>query len=130
MSRVEFSLPVRLPTYNASLRKHWGARRRFTDSLGWLLLAAWPKSSRPAEPMQYVDVVVRRHSTREPDPDGFDSCAKPLMDVLQPPSKRHPYGQGVIINDDPRHARVRVEHVHSKLQQTDVIITQVNEPFR
>ena len=36
---------------------------------------------------------------RAVDPDGLPTCAKHILDVLQPRSKKHPDGLGVIAED-------------------------------
>ncbi len=83
-----------------------------------------------AAPMEYATVQVWRHGIQEPDYDNLFASLKGLMDVLQPVSKRHPYGCGVILNDSPKHVYTRIHHVQAQKrvdQHTRVVIREVSE---
>ena len=51
-------------------------------------------------------VTITRLSSVEPDPDAVQ-FVKPILDALQPASKRHPYGIGVIVDDSAKHITLR-----------------------
>ncbi|GAA0721438.1 hypothetical protein [Dokdonella soli] len=120
---IAFTLARRLPTLNAWLRLHRHARRRLMRAVSaevWLELAK--QHAKPREPFQRARVTIHRHGPKEPDPDGLPATAKALLDVLQPFSKRHPCGLGVIVDDSSRCIELHVKHVHSTEQRTDVLI--------
>jgi hypothetical protein len=122
---IRFSIPETLPTLNVLLRAHWRKRGRMQRHVAWLVLAELRKiGALPrTEPLRQVHVRIKRYSSRAPDPDAIDSTAKLLMDSLQPQSRRHPYGLGLIV-DDSAHCVVslHVEHVPKRIARTDVEI--------
>jgi hypothetical protein len=97
---IRFELPFALPTLNAMLRENHWKRSGTRDYLAWQVLAALGRQ-RPSSPILRARIRVERHSTGTIDPDGRDASCKSLLDVLQPSSKRHPAGLGVISNDSP-----------------------------
>jgi hypothetical protein len=127
-----FSIPMTLPTLNVMLRMHWSKRRRLQQTVSWeimraLRLGGW----NPSRPLNRCDVEIVRHSRREPDRDGLASTAKLILDALQPASKTHPCGLGVIREDDStciRHLDVRhATSVGRKVERTDIIIREVRD---
>lgn len=110
------SIPLRLPTPNQLLRMHWATRSRLNRTVASEVWAAMAQARirKPDAPLPYAIVVVERHSSTEPDPDALRGCAKPLLDAIQPASKRHPYGLGLIANDDARSIALTVLHVPCK----------------
>lgn len=71
------------------------------DGLAWLIRNAdinW--RSIPPTPLGSVNMIVTRVSNwRGIAPDRDAVCVKPLLDVMQPTGKRHPYGLGIIADD-------------------------------
>lgn len=95
-----FTLARPLQLTNPLLRTHWGNRRRAQRELAREIMAL-TASRRPSSPWYRVRVTIHRYSTGEPDADA--SCAKHLLDVLQPLSTKHPFGLGIITEDDRAH---------------------------
>ena len=83
---------------NTAKPLHWSVKRQLRITLAWLLRAGHMP---PAEPWPKARVTVVRHSSQQPDHGNLVESAKPLLDVLQPNSKRHPQGLGYIVDDDP-----------------------------
>lgn len=125
--QIRFSIPITLPTLNDMLRMHWAQRGRLLRRVQGMVYAAlidagWRPNMKPA---QRVRIVIYRHSSREPDPDGIRSTAKLLLDVLQSPSKSSPCGLGLIADDSPRCViSVDVIHVAHRVQRTDIVVDQ------
>lgn len=120
MIYVEF--PMRLPTTNVYARMHWAKRSRLGRQVATEIWAALG-GKLPARPLKRCTIRVERVSTKEPDPDGLVGSLKCLLDALQPPSKRHPYGLGIIA-DDTRECigRPDVTHVPGKASKTRIWI--------
>ena len=117
MTPISFSIPVQLPTLNTLLRMHWKKRGDLQETVStevWAALGAAGYYRNARTPLERCRVVVRRHSTQEPDPDGLRSTAKLLLDVLQPASTRHPRGLGVIKEDNSKCVELEVVHVPSR----------------
>lgn len=127
--QIEFVLGQRLLLLNPLLRTHWSKRSRMTKDLAWEVAALVGPRRRPASPWPRVSVLVERHSTTEPDKENLEGCVKLLMDVLQPfHEKARPYGLGIIKNDNRICVPdMQVLHVKSKLKQTRVVITRLEE---
>lgn len=127
MRTIHFTLPMLLPTLNRWERMHWRERSLFKRRLAAEINVAIV-GQKPTSPIAVVDVRVFRHSVGDPDAD--NSIVKALLDVLQPSSKRHPYGLGVISGDDPascRSALVSVRERHRTDQKTVVVIRELAE---
>lgn len=124
---IHFALPRTLPLLNSLLRTHWSKRRRNTTTLAWEVRGALD-GQLPTHPLLRARVVIERWSVGTPDRDGLVASCKPLLDVLQPASDRHPYGLGVIAGDDPAHLTLEVLGRRAATragQQTVVTITEV-----
>lgn len=100
--RAHFDVPIRLRTINEMLRMNWAARRRYTRQIAWAVHLALPPHKRPPAPLERASVRVERHGAGMPDPESLGSTIKPLLDVLQVRSRRHPYGLDVISDDTER----------------------------
>ena len=109
MDPIVIRLAAPLPLLNVWERMHFTARSKFKTALAWEVLAEIGR--KPATPIEVADITVWRHSIRAPDGDNL--IAKALLDVLQPASKRHPYGLGIIAGDDPAHLVLAVHHVQA-----------------
>ena len=100
---IRFSIPEALPGQNVLLRMHWAKRLRLRKRVAWMVKAALLEQGSGWQigraPIQKCRVTVTRHCRRRLDEDGLSSCSKHLLDVLQPYSKTHPDGLGVIVND-------------------------------
>lgn len=123
---IHFEIPLRVPLLNQLLRMHWAKRRKWSRDIAWAIRAALPANQYPASPLKKCRIHIERESTREPDEDGLYGSAKPVLDALQPPSKRHPLGLGIIADDSPRCLlRLTVRHLAGKGQRT---IIRIEEP--
>ena len=117
---VVIEIPMRMPTLNEWQRLHWAKRRR----LGKLIASAINQSRlAPPAPIARCVITVERTSTQEPDKDGLYGGLKPLLDALQPASKRHPYGLG-FIEDDGHRCLVDLiaRHVQGSAKRTRITI--------
>jgi len=95
----DIHVPIQLLPINVMLRKHWAARKKYTAQIAWGIHFALPPSKRPPTPLTKVRIHVERHGAGKPDPDGLRSTIKPVLDVLQSRSRRHPYGLDVLVDD-------------------------------
>lgn len=130
------AIPITIPTLNVFIRMHWAKRRKLQEEVAWILQAAIDSATRRGRqvhraewiakiPLKHCRIRIVRHSRREPDPDGLDSTAKLILDALQPCSKTHPFGLGIIENDN-RECIGKPEVVHAKGSNATVItITEV-----
>lgn len=122
---IRFSIAETLPSLNKLLRMHWRKRQRIQRQVAWLVLAALRETGALPRnaPLQRVDIRIKRYSGQALDPDGATSSAKLLLDALQPPSRRHPYGLGLIVDDSASCiSSIHVEHVPKRIARTDVEI--------
>lgn len=125
MQPIEFVIPLRTPLLNVWQRMHWAQRRLTGQQIAWAIRAQVGPG--PRVPIERCTVTVERQSTRAPDADGLYGGLKPLLDALQPCSKRHPYGLGLILDDGPRCLLVlHAWHVQGPLVQTRVVIAPVD----
>lgn len=128
MDPIHFTLHFAIPTLNKWERMHWRAKVRFKRMLAQEIALAMI-GQRPSVPIAAVFVQIFRHSVGVPTDDD-NLIAKAVLDVLQPPSKRHPYGLGVISGDDPatcRHTIVPIREKHRTEQKTVVVIRELAE---
>jgi hypothetical protein len=95
---VRFTIPRALPLLNVLLRTNRWARRSEQKALSWEIFGILG-GRRWDAPMARARVTVERHSTGRADTDNL--IAKGLMDVLCVPSKIHPFGLGIIADDNP-----------------------------
>lgn len=123
MIEMTFRLAAPLPLLNEWERMHFRAKGRHKTDLAWEILAALGR--KPAQPIERAEVLVWRHSIRAPDQDGL--IAKRLLDALQPASKRHPYGIGVIAGDDPARLVFRIQHVRAKHRTDQCTVVVIRE---
>lgn len=94
---MRLEIPQALPLQNEWQRWHWRKRGRYLRSLAQNIAYL---CKLPAEPLNSVSMTVTRMSNwRGICPDRDAVCVKPLLDVMQPASKRHPYGLGIIADD-------------------------------
>lgn len=77
---------------------------------GWVAKEVWVATNRkrPQVPLHRVRVDIVRYGRGLLDDDNLPSCAKMLLDVMQPRSKRCPDGLGIIYSDDPEHCKTSV----------------------
>ena len=117
-------IEARTPTLNTWQRMHWTKRQELGREFATLIALACPR--RPAAPLVTCRIVIERFSTQNPDRDGRYGGVKPVLDALQPLSKRHPYGLGFIADDnDDCVLDLKVLHVKSSLKRTRITITPV-----
>jgi Holliday junction resolvase RusA-like endonuclease len=102
---------------------HWAERRKVASALA---SAVWTACRPPKTPLARCKVLIERTSTQEPDRDNLYGGVKPLMDALQPASRRHPHGLGFIVDDGPACvAEMVVRHVPGKAKRTIVTIEEL-----
>ena len=93
---IRFELPFAIETLNPLMRRKNRRSHRSRDQLAWHVLHALGRQ-RPPAPLGRCHMRVERYSVGDPDPDNL--ITKNLLDILQPMSKRHPAGLGVISGD-------------------------------
>lgn len=92
-------LPFLTPLANQWQRMHYRTRRRVMDQIAACLALQKPSLVNRMLPKAHVKIVRRTAvSAASMDRDGLQ-FVKPILDALQPASKRHPYGIGAIAND-------------------------------
>lgn len=122
---IHFEIPIRTPTLNTYLRMHWARRKRIARDIAWAIRAHMPANLYPNQPIKRCRITVDRESTKEPDMDNLIGGLKPLIDALQPASKRHPLGLGIIADDSPRCLLLlTARHMAGKGQRTIVTIEE------
>jgi hypothetical protein len=95
----EIEIPWLTPTPNQWQRMHFRAKRRVLEQLAQLTAVTRPHLVHRA--LTRARITVTRYSSVAPDPDAV-TFVKPILDMLQRPSKRHPYGIGAIVDDDSK----------------------------
>jgi hypothetical protein len=81
----------------------------------------------PPEPLKMAAVTVLRYSLKEPDQDNLEASLKQLLDVLQPRSKRHPYGLGIITDDNHAHLESEIHHVQVKARAEQQTLVRIHD---
>lgn len=73
--------------------------------------------------MAKARLTVERHSVGICDDDGLRGSVKDICDLLCLPSKRHPYGLGVITDDGPSFCEqiIRAVKVSRRSEQRTVV---------
>ena len=98
---IEFVIGEALPVLNQFAKlSHWQraeirSRVRLWVRAGLNRCQHWPGTPT----MQRCRIRITRVGAHAVDPDGLPTCAKHILDVLQPSSTRHPDGLGVIAQD-------------------------------
>lgn len=129
MVEIRFKLARPLPSLNELMRTNKFKYKAEREALAWEVVAMIGRQ-RPAKPIERAELIIHRHSVGTLDDDNLKSCRKALTDVLQPPSKRHPNGLGVIVGDDPAHLKAEVHQVrvnHLAEQHTLVVIRDLGD---
>lgn len=122
---IRFELPFAIETLNPFMRRRNRRSHSARDGLAWAVVAALGKQ-RPQIPLGRCHLRVERYSVGDPDPDNL--ITKNLLDVLQPMSKRHPAGLGVISGDSRQWLTREIVAVlvrHRAEQKTVVTIEEV-----
>lgn len=100
---ITIDLSQAIPLQNVWQRWHWRRRGNYMKQLAWSvkaeLMRTGVKLASPKYPLPRVTMAVTRYNKFGPMPDPDGVIVKPLLDVLQPQSRRHPYGLGVILDD-------------------------------
>ena len=131
ISDVQISLPFLLPTLNEQKRKYRHFRvynrlvREIAQSIRYL-----NGIRTPPVPYEYAQVIVVRWTSGTfPDVDNLYGSCKPLLDVLQPCSTRHPWGLGLIRDDSPKHLILQARAAKSRRAAhcTQVLITELEK---
>lgn len=129
MQVIDLEIPVRTPTLNDWQRMHWSRRQRLARAIAAEVWVAMTRAGirRPDQPLKRCRIEIDRESTQEPDEDGLKGGMKPLLDALQWPSRRHPYGVGLIADDSPRCViGLEANHVPGKGSRTRIRIFPVD----
>ncbi len=119
---LQFELGEPTPTLNTIRAMHFHAYKAYRRALAWQVRVAIGRRM-PSRPFERAAITIERISLGTPDRDGFIGGCKPLLDVLQPVSKRHPTGLGIIANDDPAHLTVDYVHSPAKGRKPGTIVT-------
>lgn len=102
MKAIELYLPIATPSLNVRKREHWGAtkawRKRWAMLLWPEIVRAGGKNALRADGKRIV--VIERHGKRALDDDNRAGGVKELVDELR--------AAGLIIDDNPTHAELRV----------------------
>lgn len=123
MRTFVIDIPDRTPTLNEWQRMHWSKRSRAGKVIASHI---WSACRPPRTPLSRCRITVERTSTQAPDIDNLYGGLKPLLDALQPVSKRHPHGLGFIANDSPVCiAEMAVRHVPGRARRTVVTIEEL-----
>lgn len=96
MGTYVVELPFLTPTPNQWQRMHFTARKRTMQQISACIAMQCP--ALVGLHLDKASIRITRFSSQEPDADAKSFC-KPILDALQPTSKRHPYGMGAIIDD-------------------------------
>lgn len=126
MTTLTFRLGRPLPLWNTVMRTNPWTRSKTVRTLArevWGAIIEVRGQRIPVEPFAHATVHIIRRSTGDPDPDGLS--AKYLLDVLQPPSSRHPYGIGVLAGDTRDCLRGGAVIVHERVAKRTEECTMV-----
>lgn len=119
-------LPMRTLLANVWNSLHWTKKMAHTRELAALMSNAIPWKDRPKVPWDAWSILIERESSKEPDPIAILSGAKPVFDILQPKSKRHPYGLA-IVRDDTRACLIDYDEKHIQGPRKWTRVTIINE---
>lgn len=122
MNELFFTLGSPTKTLNEIRSMHHFTYAKHRAALA-LEVAALTVGKRPSEPFTRARITIERHSAGSPDVDGLYGGLKPLLDVLQPRSKRCPNGLGIIANDSPRALEVRLSPVACPRGRGKTVVT-------
>jgi hypothetical protein len=109
------------------MRTHFAARKRYIATLAWEVRAAI-LGPLPAAPLARSRVTIWRHSIQPLDADALAGSVKHLLDLLQPMSKRHPYGLGLIADDRADCCALSVHWVKARSRTEQRMVVQI-EPM-
>lgn len=115
--------PLLLPNRKKNL--HWGTVSQLIHELSQEVAQVIGQG--PAEPLSKAHITVFRHGIQEPDKDNLTASLKWLLDVLQPRSKKHPYGLGIIAGDDPAHLTHEIFHIQCKTRAEQRTVVNIRE---
>lgn len=120
---IHLEIDQALPLQNQWQRWHWRKRGRY---LRLLALAIAYTCKLPSKPLECVEITVTRVSNwRGTAPDRDAVCVKPLLDVMQPASTRHPYGLGIIADDSREVIKSLTAEIEKGEARTVVTIEEV-----
>jgi len=119
----EYSFTLKRPLILPNRKKdmHWSTKSKLIHALSQEVAQAIGRG--PPEPIPKALVRVFRHGIKQPDDDNLVASLKWLLDLLQPRSKRHPYGLGIIAGDDPEHLVSEIFHLkpRSRAEQKTIV---------
>lgn len=124
MRTVSFTIAGLTPSPNTLMRTHWAKRSKMTRELAWKIREAIA-GGLPEAPFATSRVSVWRHSIQPLDADALCASAKLLMDAMQPASKRHPYGLGIIADDRADVCELNVRWVKAKRRVDQRMVVEV-----
>lgn len=125
------------PSLNTAMRRHWQARGASKRNLaGRIKLQLVGRL--PPKPFARARLTIERHSLGSPDADNLWGGTKDLVDCLLDPGQpvmrngklivRHPYGLGIVADDNPSVLERRVVPVRVSRrgdQRTILIIEEL-----
>jgi hypothetical protein len=126
---ITFNLPMCMPAPNARLRQHWAKRRHTDGHLRLAMICALGGTLYlPPAPFKFARVTVMQRRLQLLDVDAIAASLKGMIDLLQPASKRHPMGLGIITGDDPAHCELiarQTRAAHRPDQRTIIVIEEL-----
>lgn len=99
--RYHLLIDEQTPSNNELREMHFQAYRRLRYRYRYLVLKALG-GVRPAEPLPYSLIEVRRRCAGQLDWDNALGGLKPLLDCLVQSTKHNPDGLGLVVDDSPR----------------------------
>ena len=124
--RFVIELPMRTLLANVYNSLHWTKKMRYRDDLAVYMSNGIPWKDRPKVPWDAWSILIERESPKEPDPIAILAGAKPVFDILQQKSKRHPYGLAVV-KDDNSDCLIAYQAIHVQGPRKWTRITVINE---
>jgi hypothetical protein len=121
---IAFTIPGLTPSPNRMLRMHWSARRRYLHALAWEIRAAMI-GPLPEKPLARARVTVWRHSIQPLDVDALAASVKPILDLLQPQGRRHPYGMGFLLDDRADCCALTVHWVRARTRPEQRMVVEI-----
>ena len=129
IDRFIIELDRRIELANVYNSMHWTKKMRYRNELALLIAAKIPWKDRPKVPWAHWSILIERESTKEPDPIAILAGAKPILDILQPKSRRHPYGLGIVLNDDSDSLiGYAAKHINGSRKWTRITVINEAEP--
>ena len=124
MRSLSFILPFATESLNKRDRKHWAVKRSDKTRLAnEVRVGIGGPRYFPHPPFARARIVVERCSAGQLDPDNLAASCKGLLDVLCLPSRTHPTGLGIIVDDSPAHIELVLRQSPAPRGSASTIVT-------